>query len=233
MLLLLIALALGVSFPQVDARLSEIEEYRAMRLAHGAPKPNADVVKRASGGTVVTGLYGNMAWAAAVLNVPIGQLWAGLNDETRHPPFTAMGHSEILTGAPCQSGRSVFNYLPIPMVSDRWWVSHIRANDQLAAASGNSVRELTWFGTMEPSAVTSASGKKFMKEAEPIGSTRGAWFMVAIDQFNTYVEYFSATDPGAGVPSSLANRLAARGVHDQVLAIKKFATQGSPVCPVY
>ncbi len=235
MLLALIALASAVTFEQVDARLDEVDALRGLRYLSGLSRPSDADVRKAVGGTVVVGVSGNSAWATAVVSVPIGQLWAGLNDETRHPGYTAVAYSELLRGRPCESGRQVLQYLPIPvpMVDDRWWVTTISANDKLARESGNSVREMVWTGSVDPHLVTSASGQKIIQKAEPIGSTSGGWLMVAIDQFSTYVEYFSYTDPGDGIPTSISSRLAGQGVRDTVMAIQRFAREGKPVCPVY
>jgi hypothetical protein len=95
------------------------------------------------------------------------------------------------------------------------------------------VRELSWKSTVDPAEVTSESGKKMIGEGVPIGSTRGAWFLVAIDQFSTYVEYYSNTDPGAGVPAGISSRLAVGGVKSAIEAMQKFAKEGRPVCPVF
>ena len=165
--------------------------------------------------------------------MPIGQLWAGLNDETRHPGYTATAYSELLSGRVCASGRLVFQYLPVPMIDDRWWVTTLRHNHKLQSESGGSVRELYFRGAVDPALVTSAAARKLMAESVPIGSTRGGWFLVAIDAYTTYVEYHSNTDPGEGVPTSLATRLASKGIRDTILAMEKFAKEGRPVCPVY
>ena len=225
--------ALGASPEQVEARLTEIAPLRAQRIEANAPVMDPANIRKATGGTIVAGLDGRRAWGVAVLDVPIGKLWAGLNDETRHPGYTGVSYSELLTGKTCESGRSVLQFLPVPVVADRWWIGHLRSNAALARASGNSVRELTWKSSVDPAEVTSESGRKMISEGVPIGSTRGAWFLVAIDQFSTYVEYYSNTDPGEGVPQGIASRLAVGGVKSAIEAMQKFAKEGRPVCPVF
>ena len=238
MLLLLFSVfltATGATIAQIEAHLQEIEPLRELRLMKSAPRISADDVRRAAQGSVVVGVSGNRAWGTAVINLPIGKLWAGINDETRHPGYTAVAYSELLKGRPCQSGRAVLQYLPIPvpMVADRWWIGHLRANSRIAEASSNAVRELVWRGSVDPAEVTTESGQKIIAKAAPIGSSRGSWFLVAIDQFSTYVEYYSSSNPGEGIPSSVTSRLAASGVRSTVAAMEKFARQGNPVCPVY
>ncbi len=232
-LLLLVALGWASTPDQVAIRVAAVERLRALRAEGRAPRPSVAEIRKTAQGTIITGLAGSTAWGAAVLDVPIGQLWAGLNDETRHPGYTATAYSEILSGQACRSGREVFQYLPVPMISDRWWISTLRHNHQLARDSGGSVRELYFRGNMDPSRVTSPAARKLLPQAAPIGSTRGGWFLVAIDPFSTYVEYHSNTDPGEGVPQSLASRLATKGVRDTIEAMERFAKEGNPACPVY
>ena len=178
-------------------------------------------------------MVGRKAWAAAIVDLPIGRFWAGLNDETRHPGYTAVAYSELLSGSPCRSNRHVFQYLPLPFVDDRWWIGILYQNAKLERASGGAVRELFWRSSTDPSEVTSPAARRIIEDAVPIGSTRGGWFLVALDPYHTYVEYYSNTDPGPGVPSSLTSRLAERGVRDTVQAMVRFAKEGHPVCPVY
>jgi hypothetical protein len=229
----LLLAALAASPDQVEKRLVEIQPLRAVRIETGAPVMTPENIRKAAGGVILSGLEGRKAWGVAVLNVPIGQLWAGLNDETRHPGYTPVSYSELLSGKPCESGRAVLQYLPVPMVSDRWWVGHLRSNSAIARDSGNSVRELVWRSTADPAEVTTESGKKMIAEGSPIGSSRGAWLLVAIDQFSTYVEYYSNTDPGEGIPASVSSRLAVNGVKSAIEAMQKFAKEGRPVCPVF
>ena len=235
MLWCLIAVALAASIEQVESRLAEIGSLRELRLQRSAPTMSIANIKKAAQGTIVVGLSGSTAWGAAVLPIPIGQLWAGLNDETRHAGYSPVTHTELVSGRVCKSGRVVLRYLPVPvpMVEDRWWLSTLKSNGRIAQESGNSVRELAWYGSTDASKVTSASGLKLIDNAAPIASTRGGWFLVAIDQFSTYVEYHSRTDPGEGIPSSLSSRLAVQGVRAAIEAMQKFAKEGHPVCPVY
>ena len=230
---LFLAVAYAATLDQIQARLAEIEPLRASRLERAAPRSTDDDVRKAAQGSVAVHVSGYKAWATAVLNLPIGKFWAGLNDETRHPGYTAVAYSELIKGSPCQSGRAVLQYLPIPMVTDRWWIGHIRSNANIARASSNSVREMVWRGSVDPTEVTTESGRKIIDKAAPVGSTRGGWLLVAIDQFTTYVEYYSSTNPGEGIPSSISSRLAGQGVRDNIDAMKKFATTGRPVCRVF
>ncbi len=238
LILLLLAGAHAATVEQVEARLVEVEKLRELRLAQGAPKLSASEVKKAAGGYLVTGLVdvpnqaADKAYGAVLMNLPIAQLWAGLNDETRHPGWTAVEYSELLEGQVCKSNRKVLQYLPVPMLADRWWIGVLRDNPDVARESGGSVRELTWRSSVDPAEVTTESGKKIIAQAVPIGFSKGGWFLVAIDDRNTWVEYYSWSDPGSGIPMSMASSLATRGVASTFAAMEKFAKEGKPICPV-
>jgi hypothetical protein len=218
------------------ARIHEIEEQRQLRIHASAPRPSETDLRKAASGVVVTGLLdsstGTRAYGVAVVPMAISVFWAALNDETRHPGYTAIGYSEIVSGKPCSSGRRVLQYLPVPMMTDRWWIGVLTKNGKLMQASGGALRELAWQSSIDPNEVTSESGKKILTQAEPIGFSKGAWFLVALDEVTTYVEYFLHSDPGGSVPSGMAAMFATKGVRETIDAIQRFAKEARPSCPV-
>ncbi len=233
-----ISAAEAVTPDALETRLAGIDSLRSMREAEGAPSISSSEVRRAAGGTIVTGLEqvqgspAAKAYGVAVLDVSISLLWAAINDETRHPGYTAVTYSELLHGRPCVSGRRVLQSLDAPMVGTRWWIGLPRSNDDLAQRSGGAVRELVFSSTVDTDLVTSESGRAIISSATPIGSSDGAWFLVALDSRHTYVEYYVQTDPGGRVSPRLASMFASRGVRGTITAIRKFAREGNPSCPI-
>jgi hypothetical protein len=221
---------------QVVAQVAEIAPMREIRVQKSAPLiTEAEVLKVANGTPIASVQAGtNKAYGAAVIPLPIALLWAAINDETRHPGYTAVEYSELLSGSPCRDGRRVLQYLPvpIPMVSDRWWIGVLNGNSALYQQSGGSVRELYWKSSVDPTEVKTDSGKRILESAVPIASSSGAWFLVALDERSTWAEYYVRTDPGEGVPSSVASKFAAKGVRETMDAIVRFAQTGNPSCPV-
>ncbi|MEQ1502212.1 MAG: hypothetical protein ABMB14_08270 [Myxococcota bacterium] len=240
---LLVGLGWGLWFPParavtpeaLTARLAEIEQDRALRITQ-APRPNEADLRKAAGGAVVTGLLdsssGSRAYGLAVVPLSIGLFWSALNDETRQPGYTAIAYSELLSGRACASGRRVLQYLPVPMLSDRWWIGVLTKNAKLMQASGGAVRELSWASSVDVAEITTESGKKIIGEAEPIGFTKGAWFLVALSEADTYVEYYLHTDPGGSISPGMASMFATKGVRDTIAAIQRFAKEAHPACPI-
>jgi len=230
-----LSMAWAVDADSLEARLSEVADMRAWRL-YQAPTPAMSDARKAASGSVITGLMssstGSKAYGVAVVPIGIGQFWAALNDETRHPGYTAVDYSELVSGSVCKSGRKVLQYLPVPMLSDRWWVGVITMNHKLQSQSGGAVRELAFTSTVDESLVTSSSGKKMIANASPIGFSKGGWFLVAIDDRHTYVEYFLHTDPGGRIPGGMASMFATKGVRQNIDAITRFAKEASPSCAI-
>jgi hypothetical protein len=230
------AAASAVTPEALSARLAEVQEQRQLRIQASAPAANDADLRKAASGAVVTNLIptstGTRAYGVAVVSMSIGTFWAALNDETRHPGYTAIGYSELVSGRPCASGRHVLQFLPVPMMSDRWWIGVLTKNTKLMQASGGSVRELAWSSSVDAGEVTTDSGRQIIAKADPIGFSRGAWFLVALDEYQTYVEYYLHTDPGGSIPSGMASMFATKGVRDTIAAIQRFAKEAHPACPV-
>ena len=109
-------------------RLEEIAPLRTKRVATDAPPIPADVYVQAARGEVATGLLSveghraKKAYGVAVLEVPIARMWSAVNDEASKVEWTRLGYLEIISGENCKQGRTVLQYLPLSLVSDRWWV---------------------------------------------------------------------------------------------------------------
>ncbi|MCA9491957.1 MAG: hypothetical protein KC621_18620 [Myxococcales bacterium] len=232
-----IAPAGAVTTEELSARLAEVEETRQLRVWASAPHPSETELRKIAGGAVVTTLVGasgggTSAYAGAIVPMDIGHFWAALNDETRHPGYTAVSYSELLSGRICQSGRRVLQFLPVPMLADRWWIGVLTKNSKIMTASGGSVRELSWTSSIDPAEIGSTSGQSIIAKGEPIGFTKGSWFLVALDQRSTYLEYYIKSDPGGSIPSSMASMFVTKGVRETILAIQKFASEATPSCPI-
>jgi hypothetical protein len=222
----------------VAARVAETESLRALRNAQGAPALQASAWQAAARGEIPTGLVSvegvaaRKAWGVALLSLDIASIWAGINDETQHPGFTALGHSELVSGRRCESGRHTLQFLPLSWVSDRWWVSVLTENRVLAERSRGQVLELTWQSSVDPSEVTSERGRQIVRDATPLGWSKGGWYLTSVDAGHTLIEYYTWSDPGGSVPAGMASAFAATGVRNQILAMDKFVRSKLSRCPV-
>lgn len=223
-----------------DEIVARVEETRALRqkgLMDGDTPSFADDVYRtvAAGGVetslkAVEGYKAKKALGVGVIPVPIAKLWAAINDDASKPQYNRVDHTEVLEGGLCGAHRVVFMHLPLSMLTNRHWVIDVRTNGELAAASGGKVREMVWKSIDTPiPPATQAS--VFAKSSMPIEFTRGGWWLTAIDEENTLVEYWTWTDPGGYVPAGIASSFAAGGIKDTFEATKKLALAGTR-CPL-
>lgn len=216
-----VTLALAGPAPELPSVLQQATAWRGLRAVEGAPTISADEYARVAKGEVVTGLRSvegvaaKKSYGVAVIDVPVDRLWGAINDESLHAQYTALDYAELVKGTPCTSGRHVFQYLPsgVPLVDDRWWVTIRTTNSALAQASGGKARELTWRNAPDGSEVTSAAGKAYMAKGIMLGFTRGSWFVLAVNDHQTLVEYYTWVDPGGSVSPTMMSWFASKTIH--------------------
>lgn len=218
--------------------VEESQPLRAKRKAEGVPAIGPEHYKTVATGEVaygvvsVEGVAAKKSWGMAVLDVPVDDIWAAINDESMHVEFTSLTYAELVKGSACQSGRRVLQYLPIgfPGVKDRWWVTIRELNADLKAASGGRIRELVYHNAPDGSDVTSATGKAKMDEGIPIAFAKGSWFVQALDDDHTLVEYYSWVDPGGALNPRILSWFAGKTIRETLEAMEKIARDKRTKC---
>lgn len=205
---------------------------RSLRLAPVPPPPETAYAAALSG-EVVTGVEDvsgpRRVWGVAVLDVPISDFWAAINDEEGKVRYTASDHQSLLAGEPCGPRRTVFQYAGGGALTDRWWVVDQRINLPLQERSQGQVRELTWRSVAEPRPLMDARTAALADAGMQIPFTEGAWLLVDLGDGRTLVEYSSRTDPGGWIPEGLGASFAAGGLQDNLEAMATLARSG-PAC---
>lgn len=205
--------------------------FRSLRMAE-APQIPAWAYARAAKGEVATGLEavdGSAAgkgWGVAVLDAPVEAVWMAINDESRQAGRMPVSVSAVVGGAAYAAPRQVFEYLPLPIVSDRWWVVDIAHNGPLYAASSGRMWELSWVD--DPNAQQVVDASAYASQAAsgvPVAFTRGAWLLIDAGEGRTLVEYYAWSDPGGSVPAGLASRFAGGAIRDTLKAAGALATE--------
>lgn len=218
----------------LDRRLAEIDGLRALRIAADRPALPASDRGRAAAGEIVTGLVAmpgsaaRLGWGMAVVDVGIDRMFAALADDARKPQYSSLEATHQIGGAPCGDRRRVFQYLPMPVVSDRWWVVDQAVNRDIHAASAGAVRETTW-NSVQGDLALPPEVQVLAAKGVRVAFTRGAWFLVALAPDRTWVEYHAWSDPGGSVPASVASRFAASGIPDAIEGMVRLARAG-PGC---
>ena len=221
----------------IAAALEAAAPLRAQRLSTVVPALGPSAYAEAAAGKVAVGIdkvdghAARLGWGVGVIDAPIGAVWAGINDETRHGDLLPLSHVELLSGSPCADRRTALMVLPLPVVADRYWVNENRYATKLATASNGSVRELVWSSVDDPAArVTSEAGTAAIAGLVPMTFNRGAWLLIALPEGKTLAEYHSWVDPGGSVPAGAASAFATAGIVDTFKAMETYARRGALPC---
>ena len=127
-LLLLAGLALSSAHADEATQIhQQLIALRAQRLAPGPPQVTVGQVRAALGGTTVTdlemveGVKAAKGYGLKVYDLPVAALWKAVVDERHHANYLPVQVSKVIRGDPTQTGRTIFQYIDLPVVSDRWW----------------------------------------------------------------------------------------------------------------
>jgi hypothetical protein len=219
----------------LEARLAEVAQLRALRMAADRPEIPAAARAAAAGGATRTGLQevpgspARLGWGVAVADTGIAAMFAALADDLGKPAFSSLESARHIGGERCGNRRRVFQYLPMTLVSDRWWVVDQAVNTRLHEASGGSVRETTW-DSVQGELNLPPDVAEIASHGVRVGFTRGAWFLVSLAADRTWIEYHAWSDPGGTVPASIASRFATSGIPDAIEGMIRLARSG-PGCP--
>jgi hypothetical protein len=218
-------------------RVAQTRSLRTHRTSEAVPTISDKDYRAAAEGKVATGITrveghsARIGYGVGVLDVPIDDLWAALNDETRHGDLTPLAHVELVAGTACADRRKVLMVLPLPMLTDRYWVNENRFSTELAAKSGGEVRELTWASVPDPASESmSEAGRAASDGLVPIGFNKGSWLLVKLDDTHTLAEFSSWVDPGGSIPTGPASMFATSGIEDTFESMRTYAKRGALPC---
>ncbi|MEL6345912.1 MAG: hypothetical protein AAFV53_22565 [Myxococcota bacterium] len=206
----------------------DIVALRQQRMADSAPTLAASVYARALGGEMqsgvefVPGIDSGKGWGVHVINLPITALWKAITDVDNLYRFIPVKHSQNLSGHR-RTGLVAFQYLELPLVSDRWWCVQQRHNAGLYRSTSGRVWEMVFSDQHDKPACSADRLPKLSAEGMPVAWTRGGWMMVALGEERTLVEYHVWTDPGGSLPTAQASRIAAMKVRDSLSGIERMA----------
>jgi len=122
-LLLLAGLALSSAHADEATQIhQQLIALRAQRLAPGPPQVTVGQVRAALGGTTVTdlemveGVKAAKGYGLKVYDLPVAALWKAVVDERHHANYLPVQVSKVIRGDPTQTGRTIFQYIDLPVV---------------------------------------------------------------------------------------------------------------------
>lgn len=211
----------------VGELVEDSRSLRAMRTARAPAEPPTSAYEGAlrkpvSGFEPVAGTTAK-AWGVAVFELPVEALWMAINDESRMAGRLPVSMSTVVGGEVRKAPRRVFEYMPLPIVSDRWWVVDVEHNAPMYLASKGRLWEASWTDATGTADLTGRV-KEAAQGGYPVDWTYGSWLLVDLGDGRTVVEYYSWSDPGGSIPAG-ASRFAGGAVRQTLAAIAELAAE--------
>ena len=221
-------LAFGfVSFSWEHVASSITSPYRKMRLLDTNPTIPVTAYQKAARGEVATGLQkvadhpAQIGWGVAIFDVPIAHLFASINEEENHVDHTAVSFGKVVRGKKCRDAREVLMILPLPIVTDRWWITHQFTHPKIRRVSNGTVAELVW-KQIDNWNIPQIHQQRLHGLVQ-IPFTQGSWFLMALDDQTTLAEYHSWVDPGGNIPAGPSSQFATGSIEDTIKQMERFA----------
>jgi len=224
------------SATNVEKLVSDLGHWKAQRTSGTAPEIPSSEYLKALNGEIVTGIEvvadvkAAKGYGIAVFEIPIQTLWKAITDEDHHAGNLPVAHSKTIDGRPRTNDHTIFQYIDVPILTDRWWLVRIRYNNALFSASAGRAWELWWVDRLREPALRTRLDTSIIEDGMPIAWSKGAWLLVDLGNGKTLVEYHTWSDPGGSVPVGPATRFAAGEVKDNLKSMSEFARTHTPSC---
>ena len=202
---------------------ASFQQWRGLRASDSAPRISETTFRAAVGGKTqsgvefVEGVDAGKGWALGILESPIWAVWQAVLDAPNLSRFMPIDHSAAIQRARL-SGAVVFQYMSLPVVSDRWWCVQQQHNRRLYEASNGLAWELTW-KDRHGEAICQDNLPAIAAEGMAVDWSRGAWLLIDLGDQRTLVEYHTWADPGGYLPAEQASRVAAGKVAETLQGI--------------
>lgn len=198
----------------------------------------AEAYTAAIRGEITSGLDGDpaagvsKAWGVGVLDAPVEAIWRGLTDMTGFADWMPVDFAAAISRGG-RSGAVVFQYLSIPLVSDRWWCVQQSHNRALYSSSAGKAWELTWADQHGQPACSDLP--QISEGGMSVKWSRGSWLLIDRGDGTTLAEYTISSHPGGSLPAEQLARFAASRVPATVAGVEALAKwkQGQPVSGAY
>jgi hypothetical protein len=211
--------------------IESTQTVREHRLAKHSPSIPTSAYQEASSVIVAKGLFGQIGWGIGIFQIEIQELYAALNEEESHTGLSPVDYTKIIQGVACSNERQVMMHLPIPMLSDRWWVTVQGTNPKIRQISNGQMAELTWNALSDHNTFTlDETSQTYTTDAVWVTESTGAWLLIRLDDKHTLGEYHAWSHPGGYVPAGLASSLSASGIADTFKAMEEFAVKNTELC---
>ena len=223
--------------PDAQTLLDQVKGLSSQRIDKSAPKINLKQVAEALDGEIVSGIEvieeikAGKGYALGVFDIPVEILWRGVSDEDHHAEFMAADVSTTVDGVARRDGHTLFQYMKMPIISDRWWVVSMTFNSSLYQSSNGQVWEVAWKDRQGDSNLIASLDQGIIGEGIPIRWAKGSWLLIDLGGGKTFVMYHNWSDPGGRIPVALGTRVAAGQVKTNLIEMTNFSKKHARTCP--
>jgi hypothetical protein len=235
MLVLLLSTTLALA-DAADDLVAQLHAWQGQRGIDTAPDIGTEMYRRALDGEIVKGIEvienikAAKGYGLAVFDIPIDQMWKAITDEDHHAGKLPVQISRTVVGTPRSHNHTLYQFMEVPLVTDRWWMVNIRYSAALYGHTAGKAWELTWQDRNSDETLKASLDPALFADGMPVAWTKGAWLLVVLDDGRTLVEYHTWSDPGGQIPVALATRFAAGEIAGTLKTMANFARSHTPSC---
>jgi hypothetical protein len=182
-----------------------------------------------------------------VIELPAWKLWRVVVDENHHNEYMPqLKYACVLKGR--GHGRLIYDFLDIPMVSDRQWVVETTQRPDLWKQSGGRLWYTSFATPANQKALIDAGLadgripneiKELQEDAVTIRTSRASYTLIELGPSRSILEYRAFSDPAGQIPATILNYGAPATMKKLVAVVEErtrkadahFAAPGHPFIP--
>jgi len=213
-----------------------LQQWQHQRMLEKAPSITVEQVRQALSGErvkgiqVIEGVAAALGYGLTTYDLPVADVWRAVADENHHEAYLPVNNSLVVQGRAGADDHLIYQFMELPLVSDRWWVTRIRYNRALHTATNGQAWELAFSDVLGDAATLAGLDQSLLAEGIPLAWTRGAWLFVSLGASRTLTQYVVWSDPGGSLPTAAASRFSAGAVVSTLDSVEKMAREHIPRC---
>lgn len=230
----LLVLASPARAGEVEELLSSISAVQSLLTEPAEAWLSAKVLAEALAGERPRGMYTRqgetVAWGVAVFDIPVADLWGALIDKPHHGERMALLENRILEGTPRSTDWTIFQAVSMPMVDDRWWVTHAWSNGPLYTKSGGQGWQSSFRDRHSDTAFMAGLDPDLAALGVPLAWLHGSWLLWELGPERTLVVYTVSSAPGGDIPNGMLSPFASSSVAKLMDQTATMAREHIPSC---
>jgi hypothetical protein len=226
----LIAASIGQSRAENDISstalltyIHSLDTYRQLRYYQDMPAFSDDDYRRIIAGKAqityrdIAGSGLKKSLLGVILPISAEKLWLIVNDRN-HFEYFFKGVTEAVILNRVGASVTTFQFLELPVVSNRYYVTTATVNLKLNQAAGGKMLESSWDAVTDPQPFIEAGLKngsikttrQMLLKGVLIKRNFGAWLLTPLPNNRTLLEYYLFSDPDGSIPDFAINKATRR-----------------------